>query len=347
VYDELSSIWKEGGSALLGNKRYTGTTSNLSYLQWATPHPMSLLRAYVRDNQMNAAAGLEFNNFCNRFNSIAAQMSPISDKGIALVYIPASKNGRASIFTHCGEILGFFNVSPIGTGGTSNQTFILDLSSIVSTITGTVENCNFSPVIGRIELLMDGSRYKSDLKDGVYKIGLMSCKSSSGVLSVFDSQNKLLKQITGFSFTKGTTYKAPPISMCETAITGSISVKAEGVTYIFQSPQDKIEFVHLPDASGQIINGISASSTARGQSFYITYKGTELGIIPIYTLSLSVPNKNYFLTWGYFAPGNVNISKYKTGSTLSIGTFQSKTHLNFGSGNSPIIELTGTFNITR
>jgi len=83
----------------------------------------------------------------------------------------------------------------------------------------------------------------------------------------------------------------------------------------------------------------------QNQSFYITYQGETAGNFSIYTLALSIPNKNYMMSWRLYTPGTIIVNKYKNGNTLIEGNFKSTVNLNRDF--SKTTQLTGTFNITR
>ncbi|NII84266.1 MULTISPECIES: hypothetical protein [unclassified Pedobacter] len=349
AFNEADGIWTESGAANLVGQTFTGSTVNLSYLQWAYARPSALFRSRVQDKNLNVPAGFEFFYAMSEFNSIGIPSTNVNSRGNVLLYVPALTNLRTGMFSPCTDRIETNYTTPaIPEGITGGTTYTVDLAPFLTSVTGTVEDCDFKPLNGRAELAIDGKKINSVLLNGAFNLSFIGCGRNSGTLTIFDGQDKVIYQNNTFSPNRGYKNNLPPITTCTKPLIGSFSIKAEGITYNFQSPQDDIKFQTIQDYSGSLITAISANNDTRGESFYLTYIGQSAGNFNVYTCQLKVPKKSYFLTWGLFTPGIVNITRYKTGNTLLEGSFKTNTNLNFDLSNTnKIVELTGTFKVSN
>ncbi|MDR6782318.1 hypothetical protein ABIE26_001194 [Pedobacter africanus] len=349
AFNETEGNWSANGSAKLNGDFLEGTTTRLTYLGWGTAYRPALLKAYVRDKNLNPATDFVFRNVPEEFTG-GEQASPINSKGICLIYIPAGRPGRTAIFSQCGNriaLLGVGSIEPLAIG---NQTFQVDLDTYITSITGKLEDCSFAPLKGKAEFVFNNKKYKSEIKNGVYNFSFINCSNSlgsNGALTLYDEQNKEIYKNTSTFFSIGIKNSIPPISPCTLLQKGNVNITLDGVTHIFQAPQDIVKFENV-FVNGVMTTVIHAESEVNKKSFFITYVGESGGSFPIYTLGFSSPGKNYLMTWGSsYSPGSVSVKKFKVANTLIEGDFNSKITLNY-SLDSPekVFQSTGTFSIT-
>ena len=349
-FNEVTALWEEGGDATLKGQTFTGTTKDLSYMQWGVPFQAALIKAQVKDKNQVIAEGYHVGVIMTEFNNVATPTVIVNSKGTAMIYVKANATLRTIIGTQCDTGFQYWNINTPAEGKSANQTFIVDLSPYLSVFQGSVEACGFQAVKGRAEYTFDDKKMITPLVNGAFKFSFLACGLSyrSGNLIIYDEQGGVIYKNDSWVIKPGLVNNLNQVSTCSKDQTGTLTVLAEGVKYTFQTPQDKIEFKIESDYSGKLYNVITASGSNPNRNFFLTYAGTSPGSYTIYTNELSIPGKSYFLTWGIFKPGNVEITKYKTGGNYVTGTFKTNTNINYSPSNpANFAEVSGTFSISQ
>lgn len=348
AYNEAEGIWIESGTAKLAGQTFTGSTLNLSYLQFAYDHSSILLRAHILDKNRNIPVGFEFRYAMREFNNIGLPSALVSSSGTVLLYIPLGISIRTFLNSPCGDrIETNYDIPPLKNGVVASFTYSVDLTPYLTSVTGNIDDCDFKPIDGRATLEVNGKKLNSNLVKGVFNFDFLDCGSNSAILTIYDTQDRVIHQNNTVVYHRGYKNTIAPITTCTKAIKGAISIMAEGVTYTFQSPQNVIQLQTFQDYSGNLIKAIIAENDLRKESFYLTYIGETTGNFNVLSCQLKLPNKSYFFSAGLLPGGQAQIIKYKTDNTLLEGAFKTNTNLNIISTNTTkVVELSGNFKIS-
>lgn len=348
AYNETDHVWEDTGEAIVASEKFTGSTLNLNYIQWGISHGRALLNAYVLDNSISLKPiGYNFGYAFDINNRNAIPSIKLNSNARALIYVPANTRELKPIITNeCGETAEVASyISAIAAGSKFEQYFWTDLAAQVKKLEGTIENCDFTLLKGRGEYTFGGKTYTCKINGGAFKFSFFDCKGNypGGKLVLYDEQDKVIYQ--NDTYMRGDAFDYPIVSTCTKPQVGKITIRLQDKVYTFQSPQDNIQFLTTSN-SGQTVSVVTAESTERKESFVLTYTGTSAGNFTLLSFYFIIPNKSYWMTWGYFPRGTTDVTKYKKDNTLIEGTFNTKTHLNFNTyGNNEIVDLSGEFSI--
>lgn len=349
TYNDVDDIWTEAGDAGFTGQNFTGSTSNLSYLQWGIAYPQALLRAFVKDAKSNAASFFKIGCGLNQFNGKGLSGVRINSKGIALLYTAANVNTYTYITSPCNETLGAFVVSPIATDKKADETFTVNLAPYITTFEGKIEDCNFSGIKGKAEYTVEGKKVVSILNNGSFNYTFLRCKDSfiAGELIIYDEQNNIVHQNSNYSV-KGGEKNNYYATTCTKTQTGKITINLQGKAYTYESPKDQISLYETYDTYGNLLSLISAQTADKKESFLMTMVSPSFGQPRLYYLSFTIPTKNYGMSLFTFEPVTVLVTKHKTGNIVAEGTFKTKTYLNYSPyGSNEEAELSGSFSISR
>lgn len=326
VFDGDSGIWKEDSLASLVNGNYySGSTTALTFLQLAVPHPPALLRAHLPN-----VSGFSLVNTSNQYNNTGTQRTRFNSNNVCLLYIPALLPSTLGLYTPCGDFVTAFSCDALTAGIATNRYFTVDLSKYLSTITGKIYDCDGVLFSGRAEITVNGNTYSSAVTNGSYSFKIISCQAlgaaPSTAIRIYDLNNRLITTIPNYTIAAGVVYNAGDINLCQHPITGTVTITAEGKTYKFNTPKDTIKFYSEYQTLG-FFNGIYASNAT--QSFGFSTQHSGVGSFPLATQEFYIPGTHYAMTWGLYPAGTVNITKYHSGTTIIEGNFKTTSNVNY------------------
>jgi hypothetical protein len=341
AYNVTSARWIEEGEASMINKKIVGTATNTDYIRLATSHPPALLKANLYHTNFFPAASFSFYYSAMEENYFGRQKSIANSNGVCLLYVPAAILARGVLFSLCGDDTKLFGIAPIPAGTTSEQGFIVDLSEFFTSISGSVNDCDFNPVEGRAELHINNKIYNSPVTNGRYKFDFFSCDRSQSYITVYDKNEKVLVKSQLVAVTHGLIYETSAITTCTRLTKGTISIVAEGITYTFNSSVDTIDFTFRSNGVS-VLNVVSAD---KKRSLSLFFESAVVGKpCPVVSLNLTLPDK-YYLSY-YPQVSNhtfMNFTKIREGNVDMEGTFKAQLYISGVQSNAT--DVSGSFKI--
>ncbi len=352
-FNEMTGLWAESAGAVMANNTYVGSTTNVGFLQLALPYTSTLLRLTIKDAKGVIPAGFQvLNSHATNIPSYyygATLHATVNSKGVCLLYVPSSTTLSLTLNSDCVDHTYLGTTQQLAPGVKTEQLITPILTPYITSVTGKVEDCTFQPLSGRAELKLKDITYTTTLVNGSYTFNVITCSTGPlGILAVYDANNKILVQNPGIVLTAGYATQVTPTSSCTTPITGTFTYTVAGQTYTLTTPQDKITYeIETDPLSGGFVTMLRGNGVGKG--FYLSSESTAAGTYPVLTADFAgAPGYDYVLTWGFYTPGNVIYTKYKSGTTIVEGTFKTNTTLNYCLAcPNKMVEVSGSFKLDQ
>lgn len=317
-FDEANGLWKQEGSATKTGNTYTGDVGHFSF--WNYDQPGNLVQF---DCTLKNSAG----------NPLGYTLVRLTVNGMASAYGYTDSSGYVSgaIFANSNFLLEVFPnygcsgpvYSQTFTTGTTNISLgviTIAAASNSATLTGTVTNCNNTPVTNGYILLNDVNniytRYPLN-SSGAYSISKLFC-SLPQTISFIGEDIANAQQSATVSYTVNAGANViPNIQACAVATQQFLNYSINGTTYNFSYPADTF---YYNNNAVQSLLFLTGSSIASGHSGNLRVGNTGLAIGSVQTLDQFKPTQVQD-TFRITTPVLVNITEYGAIGQFAAGNF--------------------------
>ncbi|WP_165917247.1 carboxypeptidase-like regulatory domain-containing protein [Flaviaesturariibacter aridisoli] len=330
--DETSGLWKEQGSAVKTGNTYVGTVSHFSF--WNCDVPES--GAYVHFTLVNqngqplVGTTVQLTRSSGGWNSPAYGWT--DSLGQVSGMVPVNVPLTLSVITMCGTSIYTQNVGPFSSTTTVPPITINVPAANAMTITGTLQNCNGSPVTNGYVIITGNNvgHYGAVNANGQFSVSLLSCPGAAVSVVGIDHAGAVQSTATSVPGASGTV-NVGNVTACGNSVAQFITWTIDGgAPRTYSAPQDSIQYEMYPNGTGpnspdwQLILWAVPRNGGNNQAFYfntfaLPANGSTSGIaqglsIPGFTVTNDVVNFT-FTNWPF------STGEYLVG-TLS-GTFTS------------------------
>jgi hypothetical protein len=316
-FDEAKGLWKQEGSATKTGNNYVGDVGHFSF--WNYDQPGNLVQF---DCTLKNAAG----------NPIGYTLVRLSVNGwYGFGYTDSSGYVSGAVFANSNFILEVFpNYGCSGpvysqtftTGSTNISLGVITITAVGSsaTLTGTVTNCNNTPVTNGYILLNDinniYTRYPLN-SSGAYSISKLFCSLPQTISFIGeDITNAQQSAIVSYIVNAGAN-TIPNIQACAVATQQFLNYSINGTTYNFSYPADTF---YYNNNAVQSLLFLAGNSIASGHSGNLRVSNTGLAMGSTQTLDQFKPTQVQD-TFRITTPVLVNITEYGAVGQFTAGNF--------------------------
>lgn len=267
-FDENNGYWIEEGAASLNNGRYEGDVTHFSFWNCDVPGDYATISGRIKHNSGVYLSGV---NVIIKSGNFGTGSGTTNSDGSFGGIVPANEPLDMDIYGFCDASLLSDAIGPFSTGSTNDLGDIVVSDGTLSTITGTLKNCNggnLSLGVAQISVNNDGIISVFTDQDGAFSLSYIHCLPIVPIsVQGFDAQLPLASVLIDVTVSSGTT-DIGSIVVCN-QLDEYVILNIDGVTEVYS---DNIGLVlNQPDVMqifGQsVINSGSSDSTF----IYITF----------------------------------------------------------------------------
>lgn len=290
-FDEAKGLWQEEGSATKQGSNYIGSVSHFSFWNVDAPFELVDFEAQLKD-QNNVPL-----SFCKVI--IQTEEDKESRMGYGLTdsegkvwgKVPKNKKLILKAYNSCDALIHTKSLGTF-TSNTSFGTITVNNPEAASiTFTGTVKDCNAASITnGFVNVSVNGSNYRTAVKDGTFNITVYSCSGNAGVqarLYAYDAGSNQASDSVVVTV-NGANAPAVELRACAYVVTKSIQYSIDGKDFAYVAPPDSIAFY-----PGSRDNVISASDNTYTTKLSFQFTGNTTGTYPIQSLYIYNNNRAY------------------------------------------------------
>ncbi len=347
--DESKGIWKEEGSAQKSGNQYTGEVSHFSFWNCDVGIPSVNLSMTLKNNAgqpvVHALVKLRvttpFPSLSFGFTDSLGQVSGL---------VPMNQPISMEVSGNCDNVVFNQAIGPFSQDTDMGDVVLPTGTPSLVTITGTLLNCNSSPVGTGFVMLNFGNVVRYDAVDanGVFNISLVACSSTSNSFELIGIDGSGMQQSAVYNGTvTGATTNVGNINACGSTVDQFISFTLDGTSYSFTPPLDSMVGRTITDTSGTgwhtVVGAFRKNGPVTTHSVYVNFPhdlqvaGTynadiaigyppqqmtsSQGLLPITTIITQFP-----AAIGDYYEGNFSGSYTENGSlrTITNGIFRLK-----------------------
>ncbi|GAA3947001.1 hypothetical protein GO495_27105 [Chitinophaga oryziterrae] len=211
-FNTASGYWEQQGFASKQGNAYIAMVKSTGFWHFAVPYDVVALKATILDQHNHPIPNM--------------QMSIVSKIDFIPVYSYTDAGGRftgkvasnsqliLSLINPCGQIFYHQEIGPYSTDATIEPFTVPLPGSSTLMIDGIANNCSDQPVMGKINILVDGLSYATDINKGYFKMTFMRCNASAAnvTFSAMDTATHI-NTITTLKANNGTI--TPSLVVCK------------------------------------------------------------------------------------------------------------------------------------
>ena len=237
-FDESNGLWKEEGAATKTGNNYVGDVSHFSFWNFDSPASYAHFNInLVTDNNIPlsyVAVKISHATFGENF-----RMGYADSTGYISGAVPLNKDLKLEIFASgCDIPVYSTNFSVTNDDPAVKTITIPNTALLISTISGTVHNCNDLPVSNGFIMMFGGNQYmRIPIKnDGTYSFSSILCNSVSTETFIATDQNSSTENnpVT-YDLVPGVN-TLPVIKACQASTVEFIDYSINGAHYHYEAP---------------------------------------------------------------------------------------------------------------
>jgi hypothetical protein len=241
-FNDTTGLWKEEGSAVKQGQTFVGKTSHFSFWNCDVPYPLVDFKAVIKGENgipivhANVVISGNVNGSSTLGNGVANADGVISGK------IPANKSLQLSIYSPCGDFLQKQNIGPFSAATDLGTITVASYKEVPITLTGSLSNCAGVLINdGAVDVLLDGTYYRTAVTKGVFSIKVPRCKVTAGIAKITGVDYGTMQQSNEITQTvKDTLHNFGLIATCGASFERYIVLKFRNETITFLPPADTI-----------------------------------------------------------------------------------------------------------
>ncbi|HMK04708.1 MAG TPA: hypothetical protein VK489_10975, partial [Ferruginibacter sp.] len=297
-FDEVKGLWKEEGVATKTGNNYSGEVSHFSFWNYDVPGTFVQFNCTVRNNagQPIPNAFVKISRVSNPFSS---SFGYTDSAGYVSGAIPDNAQLLLEVYGSIICSLPAYSQTLTTTSVNISLTVTVSSSAANATISGTVTNCNNTPVTNGYVILKNGNAYtRYTLTNGAYNFNQLICTGAPNNVTLFGEDVANLQQSnpTAHTLTGGNNV-IPNIQACGVNTQQFFNYIVDGNSYAFTAPVDTFDL----------------------------YNGTVTGFGDVYMI-VARPFPHNFINYGSI---RINKAGLATGSTQTLVTFDARPQLPF------------------
>lgn len=348
-FNDSTGKWIEEGTATRQGNNYIGQVGHFTWWNCDMGSVIIPFKARFADQQGNPLAYTHVSVYDDIVGYSFADLYTDST-GLIQYYAVQGETYTLKVMDDCGNMIGGANMGPVLTTQDLG-TISITLSNGVLTLTGTVVDCNSSPVAnGYVNVLVDGLDYRAAVTNGSFIINILRCNGLTVEAQVVAGDYGSGQQgaMTKINVHAGS-QDAGQLSACGGNIDQYITVTIRGNTYTVTSTKDSLF--------------LQVSSYQAGQAnynFWGVYQATSPDYVSFYfafaqLTSVGEYSTNYYLfhvggmDYAPREPLQCQITEvgpangYLSGTLSSLGVADSVSEV----GHEHSYPLTGSFRLKR
>jgi hypothetical protein len=320
-FDESKGLWIEEGAATKQGGSYVGTVSHFTFWNVDVPNNFITLKLTLKDQNGQPAPGLriELTNTTN--NSTAYGIT--DSAGVASGAVPSGLSLQMRVYNKCNNLFLQKAIGPFS-GNTDIGVVNVDVPPHGTiTVSGTVKNCNLSPVTnGYAELLVEGLTYRAPINNGTFSITIERCSNLPGVAQLIpvDLQSNQQGSTTNLNITSGS-YSTGDLIACGTSTLEYINFTIGGTTQNFIFPVDSFSTFRQNTTTSIVAYPKVFTDSA---SWQYTSFGFSGNLAPgTYTIDASsfIVTKGFHLQYNATGPMALTVTDYGGTGQFIAGSF--------------------------
>lgn len=280
--DESKGIWKEEGSAQKTGNQYTGEVSHFSFWNCDVGIPSVNLSMTLKNSAglpvVHALVKLRvttpFPSLSFGFTDSLGQVSGL---------VPKNQPISMEVSGNCDNVVFSQTIGPFTQDTDLGDVVLATGTPSLITITGTLLNCNSSPVGAGFVKLYYGNvvRYQAVDANGVFNFSLVSCASNSNSFELIGVDASAMQQSAVYNGTvTGAVTNVGSINACGTTVDQFINFTLDGTSYSFTLPLDSVFGRTMTDTSGTgwhtLLGAFRKNGPITTHSVYVNFPHTQL-----------------------------------------------------------------------
>lgn len=310
---DSTGLWKEEGVATKQGPEYIGTVSHFSFWNCDVPYPLVNFTATIQTQQGTALAATRV-MITNPDGSSNISGSGYTDNnGVLNGLIQANQALVLKVMDKCGDVLHSQPIGPFSTTANLNIT-ISNLANSIVTVSGTVINCNFSPVTsGYVIVALDNNYFFANIINGSFSLPLVGCTSTSTSASItaMDIDGNRSSETANIVIS-GTTINTGPLLACSVLPESYCYCSLGDQTYGFATPIDVFSIGKDPQFSPPATTfwgGMPLDMSVRTIAFLLPDQ-LSLGTYPV--LLCVLYQGSGLGTWSLYEPTTATLTEFST-----------------------------------
>lgn len=259
-FDETKGMWKEEGSAVKSGTRYTGQVSHFSVWNWDIRTNFVRLTCSLKDNS-GRPVPYALVRVTDITNAAITAFGYADANGDVRAPVPANAQLKLEVnssYNQCtpGQYFQNFTTTNVNISlGTIQLPFSYDLA----TITGTVTNCNGTPMQeGHVVVNVNNQSWMIyPVTNGAYSFIELPCSGPQNLSIYAEDFNTLQRSSAQVTLTvnPGSNITVPNIAACGTTITDYIKYRVDGVPHLYSNLTSDLFFIN-PMNGNDLLRGI-------------------------------------------------------------------------------------------
>lgn len=266
-FDEEKGLWIYESVATKNGNTYIGKATHFSYWNCDVPYELVKFKVKIVNNKQlplsNVSSRISVVNNDNRYG-----YGYTDSLGISTGYIPKNANLKFEVLSSCHDVIYSENFNT-NTRDVDLGTKVIEKVENIATIKGLALDCSNKPLEnGIVHFLLNGKRYRAEVKNGAFNQSIILCTASSLNLEyvVVDLDNNMQSNPVNATITTGEN-DLGTINTCAVASNEFINYTIDGINYSVTNADSLYTFLRTD------ITYINGSVTSNNSNLGFNFDG--------------------------------------------------------------------------
>lgn len=301
--DETTGLWKEEGQATKQGNEYVGTVGHFSFWNCDAPFAITNFTVTLKDQNAQAIPDVEVVISASVTDTTSISGNGITNAdGVVKGTLPSNRSLKLKVYDKCRNLIHSQDIGPYATD-TDLGTITVNTQTVSLTVSGTVTDCNNTPVAnGYVMLQLENVYYSIPVTNGSFSRAILRCNNTAVTANIkaYDQANNVSGATISLPVS-GNTLNAGQLFACGTALNSYINYTLDGNNIQTASPLDSMIAIII-ESKHIIIGSFSKADTSKTHIIFQMDggQGTNNTISILYANNgnghemLSAPNSSSF-----------------------------------------------------